>query len=329
MERKPTPVVEPLSQHAGNRRWAHFKSSFKRQWVFYTMMVPGLFLIILLCFVPMPGVILAFKDYSPRDGIFGSDWMDPWYKNFEFFFKSDTFKTITFNTIFYNILEAVLVTVCALALAILLVEVKNKFMAGFYKGSILLPTFLSWIVVQYIVFALLSADRGIINNAIEAAGGTGIEWYSIPKYWRFLLPFAYLWKNVGYYSVFYVAAIAGISTDYYEAAQLDGAGKWQQIWSITLPLLRPTVIILCLMWVGKIFNGGLGDWNGFMNITNNSSLLYPASDVIDFYVYRALKNMGDYGMSTAVGLYQSVVGFILVVASNAVIKKIDPDSAMF
>ena len=329
MERKPAPVVDTLSQRAGKGSWAHFKSSFKRQWVFYTMMVPGLFLIILLCFVPMPGVILAFKDYSPRDGIFGSDWMDPWYKNFEFFFKSDTFKTITFNTIFYNILEAVLVTVCALALAILLVEVKNKFMAGFYKGSILLPTFLSWIVVQYIVFALLSADRGIINNAIEAAGGTGIEWYSIPKYWRFLLPFAYLWKNVGYYSVFYVAAIAGISTDYYEAAQLDGAGKWQQIWNITLPLLRPTVIILCLMWVGKIFNGGLGDWNGYMNITNNSSLLYPASDVIDFYVYRALKNMGDYGMSTAVGLYQSAVGFILVVASNAVIKKIDPDSAMF
>lgn len=327
MERKQAQTVR--LQAPENGKWAKFKSAFKRQWVFYTMMVPALFLIILLCFVPMPGVILAFKDYSARDGIFGSDWMDPWYKNFEFFFKSDTFKTITFNTIFYNILEAVLVTVCALALAILLVEVKNKFMAGFYKGSILLPTFLSWIVVQYIVFALLSADRGIINNVIEAAGGTGIEWYSVPKYWRFLLPFAYLWKNVGYYSVFYVAAIAGISTDFYEAAQLDGAGKWQQIWNITLPLLRPTVIILCLMWVGKIFNGGLGDWNGFMNIANNSSLLYPASDVIDFYVYRALKNMGDYGMSTAVGLYQSVVSFILVVASNAVIKKIDPDSAMF
>ena len=327
MERKPAQTVRLQSPENG--KWAKFKSAFKRQWVFYTMMVPALFLIILLCFVPMPGVILAFKDYSARDGIFGSDWMDPWYKNFEFFFKSDTFKTITFNTIFYNILEAVLVTVCALALAILLVEVKNKFMAGFYKGSILLPTFLSWIVVQYIVFALLSADRGIINNVIEAAGGTGIEWYSVPKYWRFLLPFAYLWKNVGYYSVFYVAAIAGISTDFYEAAQLDGAGKWQRIWNISLPLLRPTVIILCLMWVGKIFNGGLGDWNGFMNIANNSSLLYPASDVIDFYVYRALKNMGDYGMSTAVGLYQSVVSFILVVASNAVIKKIDPDSAMF
>lgn len=329
MERKSATVAPPLPANPGGRRWRKLKSSVKRQWLFYTMMIPGLFLIILLCYVPMPGIILAFKDYSPRDGIFGSAWMDPWYKNFEFFFKSDTFKTITFNTIFYNILEAVLVTVCALALAILLVEIKNKYFAGFYKGSILLPTFLSWIVVQYIVFALLSVDRGIVNNAIEAGGGTAIEWYSKPIYWRFLLPFAYLWKNVGYYSVFYVAAIAGINTDYYEAAQLDGASKWQQIRHITLPLLRPTVIILCLMWVGKLFNGGLGDWNGFMNITNNSTLLYPASDVIDFYVYRALKNMGDYGMSTAVGLYQAVIGFFLVIGSNALIKKYDPDSAMF
>lgn len=327
MERKPAQAVR--LQSSENGKWAKLKTAFRRQWVFYTMMVPGLFLIILLCFVPMPGVVLAFKDYSPRDGIFGSGWMDPWYKNFEFFFKSDTFKTVTFNTIFYNILEAVLVTVCALALAILLMEVKNRFCAGFYKGSILLPTFLSWIVVQYIVFALLSVDRGIVNNAITAAGGAGIEWYSVPAYWRVLLPFAYLWKNVGYYSVFYVAAIAGISTDFYEAAQLDGAAKIQQIRYITHPLLRPTVIILCLMWVGKVFNGGLGDWNGYMNITNNASLLYPASDVVDFYVFRALKSMGDYSMSTAVGLYQSVIGFILVVASNAVITRVDPDSAMF
>lgn len=329
MALKPKSKVETLPRQTGNGKWARFKSAFRRQWQFYTMMIPALFLLILFCYVPMPGIILAFKDYSPRDGIFGSEWIDPWYKNFEFFFKSDTAKTVTFNTIFYNVVEAVAVTVCALALAILLVEIKNKFFAGIYKGAILLPTFLSWVVIQYIVFALLSSDRGIVNDIITANGGESIEWYSVPGYWRFLLPFAYLWKNVGYYSVFYVAAIAGINSDYYEAAQLDGASKWQQIWHITLPLLRPTVIILCLMWVGKVFSGGLGDWNGFMNITNNSSILYSTTDVIDTYVYRALKGMGDYGMSSAVNLYQSVIGFILVVASNAVIKKIDPDSAMF
>lgn len=300
-------------------------SAFKRQWVFYTMMFPGLFFILLLCYVPMPGVVLAFKDYNAVDGIFGSAWIDPWYKNFEFFFKSDAARTITFNTIFYNLIQGVTVTVFAIALAIMLFEIKNKYISATYKGAILLPTFLSWIVIQYIVFALLSVDRGIVNQAL----GQEIQWYSEPSYWRFILPFAYLWKNVGYYSVFYVAAIAGISSDYYEAAQLDGANKWQQIRKITLPLLSPTIIILCLLWVGKIFSGGFGDWNGFLNLTNDSGPLYPASDVIDTYVFRALKRLNDYGMSTAVGLYQSLVGLVLVVASNMVIKKIDPESAMF
>ena len=322
-------TVERISPLQGKTAMGRFVASFKKQWVFYTMMIPGLFLIILLCYVPMPGVVLAFKDYSPRDGIFGSKWMKPWYKNFEFFFKSDAARTITFNTILYNLLQGVLVTVCAVALAIMLFEIKNKFISATYKGAILLPTFLSWIVIQYIVFALLSVDRGIVNQAIVAGGGEAVQWYSEPFYWRFILPFAYLWKNVGYYSVFYVASIAGISTDYYEAAQLDGASKWQQIKHITLPLLRPTIIILSLLWVGKIFSGGFGDWNGFMNMTNNSGALYPASDVIDTYVFRALKQLGDYGMSTAVGLYQSVVGFAMVIASNAVIRKLDPDSAMF
>ena len=143
------------------------------------------------------------------------------------------------------------------------------------------------------------------------------------------MPLAYVWKNIGYYSVLYMAAIAGINTDYLEAAQLDGAGKWQQIKNITLPLIRPTMIVLILLWVGKFFNGGFGDWNAFYTLPNNSGALYQATDVIDTYVYRALKSLGDYGMSTAAGLYQSVVGFILILASNLVIKKIEPDSALF
>lgn len=329
MSTKTSSAVKKGYPQQHGSKFKKFKTSFKRQWIFYTMMFPGLFLIILLLYVPMPGVIIAFKDYSAVDGIFGSEWMTPLFKNFEFFFKSDAARTITFNTIFYNLVEGVLVTVSSVALAIMLFEVKNKFVSATYKGAILLPTFLSWIVIQYIVFALLSTDRGIVNNLIMAGGGQPVEWYSTPSYWRVILPFAYLWKNMGYYSVFYVASIAGISSDYYEAAQLDGATKWQEIKHITLPLLRPTIIILSLLWVGKIFSAGFGDWNGFMNITNDSTLLYPASDVIDTYVFRALKKMNDYGMSTAVGLYQSVVGFIMVLVSNLIIKKLDPDSAMF
>lgn len=301
------------------------RKKWKRQVPFYLMMFPGLFLIGLLCYLPLPGLAVAFKDYNPIQGIFGSDWMNPLFKNFEFFFKSDSAKTVTFNTLFYNLLEAVLVTVGAIAIAVLLNEVKNKYLSGIYKGAILIPTFLSWVVIQYILFSFLSVDRGIVNNML----GEEIYWYSEPGYWRIIMPLAYVWKNIGYYSVLYVAAIAGINTDYYEAAQLDGATKWQQIRYITLPLIRPTVIVLSLLWVGKLFNGGLGDWNGFYTLPNDAGALYSATDVIDTYVYRSLSTIGDYGMSAAVGLYQSIVGFVLVLVSNKVIKKVDPDSALF
>lgn len=301
------------------------KHSFRRQLPFYAMMAPGLFLIGLLCYIPLPGLIVAFKDYNPIDGIFGSSFIDPLFKNFEFFFKSDSAKIVTFNTLFYNMLEAVLVTAGAVTLAIMLNEVKSKVSSAVYKGAILLPTFLSWVVIQYILFSFLSVDRGIINNTL----GTEIYWYSEPAYWRFIMPLAYIWKNIGYYSVLYVAAIAGINTDYYEAAQLDGASKWHQIRHITLPLIRPTIIVLSLLWVGKLFNGGLGDWNAFYTLPNDAGALYSATDVIDTYVFRSLRTINDYGMSAAVGLYQSIVGFVLVLGSNAVIKKVDPDSALF
>ncbi|HEY4430745.1 MAG TPA: ABC transporter permease subunit [Paenibacillus sp.] len=303
--------------------------SVRRQTPFYLMMAPGLIFVAILFYIPMVGVIIAFKDYNARDGILGSPWMDPLFKNFEFFFKSDAARSVTFNTLFYNVIQAVAVTLCALALAILLNEVKHKFVSATYKGSILLPTFLSWIVIQFILFSLLSVDRGIVNSMITENGGETIYWYSEPSYWRYILPIAYIWKNVGYYSVLYVAAIAGINTDYYEAAQLDGASKWQRIKHITLPLLQPTIIVLSLLWVGKLFNGGLGDWNGFYTLPNDAGALYSATDVIDTLVFRSLKKVNDYGMASAIGLYQAVVGFFLVLISNYIIKKKDPDSALF
>lgn len=298
---------------------------FRRQLPFYLMMIPGLFVIILMFYIPLPGIIIAFKDYNPVDGIFGSPWMDPFWKNFVFFFKSDTAKTVTVNTLMYNAIEMITVTAGAVFLAIGMSSLTHKGLKGFYQGAMLLPTFLSWVVIQYILFALLSVDKGIINRL------TGVEtqWYSEPKYWRFIMPFSYFWKNFGYYSVLYYAAVTAISTDYFEAAQLDGATKWQQIRYVTLPMIRPTVIVLCLLWVGKLFNGGLGDWSAFYTLPNNSGALYAATDVIDTYVYRALSTLGDYGMSSAVGLYQSLVGFVLVLISNWVIKKVDPESALF
>jgi len=306
-----------------------FLKELKRQWEFYLMMLPGIVLIFILFYVPMAGVILAFKDYNPNKGIFGSQWINPLFKNFEFFFKSDTARIVTVNTIIYNSIQIILVTVCSISLAIMLSKLSNKYLSTIYKGVIILPTFLSWIVVQYIVFSFLSVDRGIINGILTSLGGQEVFWYSEPVYWRFIMPLAYLWKNVGYYSVLYAAAITSISTDYYEAAQIDGATEWQQTRYITLPLLQPTMIVLVLLWAGKIFNGGLGDWNAFYALPNDAGSLYKATDVIDTYVFRSLKKINDYGMSTAVGLYQAVVGFILVTVSNAIIKKINPDRALF
>ncbi|WP_054023123.1 ABC transporter permease [Bacillus sp. FJAT-28004] len=318
-------IAKPIAKPIHNRTLR----SVRKQFPFYLMMSPGLLFIAVMCYIPMGGAMIAFKDYNPRNGILGSPWMDPLFKNFEFFFKSETARIVTFNTLFYNIIEMVAVTLGALVLAILLSEVKNKFLSATYKGSILLPVFLSWIVVQYIVFGMLSVDRGIVNNLISSNGGDAVYWYSEPFYWRFIIPFAYLWKNIGYYSVLYVAAIAGINTDYYEAAQLDGASKWQQVKYVTLPLLKPIIIVLSLLWVGKLFNGGLGDWNGFYTLSNDSGALYAATDVIDTLVFRSLKKLNDYGMSSAIGLYQAVVGFVLVLVSNYIIKKTDPDSALF
>jgi len=328
-KRSESDIVTETTTKSLSKRKSKFIKEVKKQWVFYLMMLPGIILIFILFYIPMGGVILAFKDYKPDKGIFGSPWMKPLFKNFEFFFKSDVARMVTVNTLVYNVTQIVLLTVCSISLAIMLSRLKNKYLSATYKGIIILPTFLSWIVVQYIVFAFLSVDRGIINNIITSLGGQEIHWYSEPIYWRFIMPFAYLWKNVGYYSALYVAAIAGISTDYYEAAQLDGATEWQQTKHITLPLLQPTVIVLVLLWAGKIFNGGLGDWNAFYALPNDAGALYKATDVIDTYVYRALKKINDYGMSTAVGLYQSVVGFVLVSVSNWIIKKINPERALF
>lgn len=310
------------------KRFAFFRE-VKHQWPFYAMMLPGIAFILIMFYLPMPGIVMAFKNYKPALGIFGSEWADPIYKNFIFFFKSDTAKTVTLNTIGYNVIQGVLTTVLSIAFAIMLNELTGKLVPGFYKGVLIIPTFLSWIVIQYVVYALLSVDRGIINNLIVHFGGTPKEWYSNPTYWRFIMPIAYLWKNVGYYCVLYVAAIAGIPTEHYEAARMDGATKWQEIWHITLPMLKPTIIVLSLLWVGKLFVGGLGDWNAYYALPNNAGALYKATDVIDTYVYRALQQINDYGMSAAVGLYQSTIGLVLVAVSNAIIKKIDPDSALF
>lgn len=298
--------------------------TIKRQIPFYVLMLPGFVCLAIFCYLPMPGILVAFKDYDWRKGIFGSPWMDPIWKNFEFFFKSDVAARVTFNTIFYNVIQMVVGPLLAITVAILLNEIRGKVSSSFYKGAILLPTFISWVIVQYIVYALVNPGRGILSSVF----GVTTNLYMEPSYWRVIMPIVYLWKGFGYSSVLYVAAISGINTDYFDAAELDGATRWQKIRHITLPLLKPTFIILLLLSLGNIFRGGGGDWQGFITATNNSKMLYPATEVIDSYVYRALRQMNNYGMSAAAALYQSVIGFVLVLVTDRIIHRVDPDSSM-
>lgn len=286
--------------------------------------LPGIAYLVINNYIPMFGIFLAFKDFNYMKGIFGSPWCG--LNNFKYLFSSQAF-TITRNTLLYNIAFIVLGTVAAIIVAIMLSELGTKFRVKVFQSSLLLPNLLSWVVVGYIAFAFLNSDTGFINNTILKFFGTQkIAWYTDGKYWPFILIFVYLWKNVGYMSIVYMASIAGIDKSIFEAAKIDGATKMKQIRHITIPLLKPTIVILTLMAVGRIF---YSDFGLFYQVPMNSGALYDATQTIDTYVYHGLMELNDVGMSAAAGLYQSVVGFILVIMANAIVRKVDNENALF
>ena len=286
--------------------------------------LPGIIYIFINNYIPMFGVFLAFKDYSYIKGIFGSDWNG--LNNFKYLFRQDALLIVR-NTLLYNLAFIVLGTICAIIVAILMCELGNKFRVKIFQSSLLLPNLLSWVVIGFIAFAFLNSDTGFINNTvIKALGGKEVAWYTSPQYWPFILTFVYLWKNVGYSSIIYMASISGIDKSIFEAARIDGASKLKQIKYITIPMLKPTVVILTLMAIGRIF---YSDFGLFYQVPMNSGALYKTTQTIDTYVYHGLMELQDVGMSAAAALYQSVVGFILVVTANAVVRKVDNDNALF
>lgn len=214
----------------------------------------------------------------------------------------------------------------SLTVALLLNEVRNANLTRFYQSAIFFPYFVSWVIVGMFSFAILNADNGLLNALMVKIGLQPIHWYAEAPYWPAILTIVNLWKSSGYWSIIYLAAILGISTEYYEAAMIDGASRFQQIFNITLPLLLPLIIINVLLSVGRIF---FADFGLFYYVTNNQSMLFATTDVIDTYVFRALRSMGDFGMAAAAGLYQSVVGFLLIILSNWVVKRIDPEKSLF
>ncbi|MDM0985707.1 ABC transporter permease subunit [Clostridium perfringens] len=290
--------------------------------------IPGAIWFLVFAYLPMFGVIVAFKRWRIHGGFFESLMNSKWvgFDKFKFLFQSSDAWLITKNTVLYNIVFIILGIVLPVTLAILLNELLNKKLAKFYQSSMFLPYFLSWVVVSYCLYAFLSPEKGYVNGILQSMGGKGISWYTEPKYWPFIIIFMSQWKAVGYGTVVYLASICGIDKSYYEAAMIDGASKFQQIKYITVPLLKPVMIIMFITSIGGMFRGDLGL---FYQLPKDSGALYPVTNVIDTYVYRGLMNLGDIGMSSAASLYQSFVGLILIVTSNAIVRKVDEENAFF
>ncbi|MEK0317321.1 ABC transporter permease [Cohnella sp. 56] len=296
---------------------------------FLTMVLPGTIWFLLFCYLPMPGALLAFKKYRlDQGGFFSALLHSEWtgFKNFEFLFRAEDAYIITRNTVLYNLVFIFLGLVLSVALAIILFNLTQKRWAKFYQTAMFLPYFLSWVIVSYFAFSFLSVDKGLLNQVLAWFGAEPIQWYADKKYWPFILVFMSMWKSVGYSSVIYLAAISGIDKSYYEAAMIDGASKWQQTTKITVPLIRPMMIILTILAIGGIFRA---DFGLFFQIPRDSGVLFPVTNVIDTYVYRSMKVLGDFGLASAAGFYQSVVGFILVISANWFVKKVSEEQALF
>lgn len=306
-------------------------SRYKKTLVLLTMAAPTAIWLLLLRYLPMGGIILAFKEYkvNPRNPSFISNLINSkWVglNNFKFLFMTDDAKIMFRNTLLYNIVFIILGIIIPVAFAIMLNEITKKFVAKAYQTMMFFPYFLSWVVVSYFLNAFIDGQYGMITAMQRAAGGDVTNWYTTMGPWPYIIVFANLWKNVGYTTVLYLSAITGIDSTQYEAAAIDGASKWQQIWYVTIPNLRTMICILFIMNVGKIFNA---DFGLFYSVPMNSGALYPVTQVIDTYVYRALMVTGRIDMSSAAGLLQNVLGFICILTANGIVKKIDADSSMF
>ena len=291
----------------------------------WLMALTTILFLLIFCYAPMFGLIMAFQNLNVAKGILASPFVG--FKNFQFLFATTDAWVITRNTVCYNLVFICVNMFFAVLLALLLSELTFRKTAKTLQTIYMLPYFLSWAVVSIILIAFLDRDYGLVNAFIRMTGARGMtDWYAVSEIWPGLLVFINAWKNVGYQTVLYLAVISGISQDYYEAAVLDGASKFQQAWYITVPHLRLIMAISIIMAMGSIFRG---DFGLFYVVTKNSGRIYDVTDVIDTYIYRGLTQLSNVGMSTAAGLYQSVVGFIMVLFANWVVTKIDPDSAMF
>ena len=290
----------------------------------YSLLAIPLLLVFVFHYLPLVGIVIAFKDYKYNLGILGSEWVG--FKNFTYFFNSDTFTRITWNTLSMNFLFIIIGTVVAVITAMLLYDVKARRATKFFQTVLITPNFISWVIAAYMVFAFLNPNYGFINGIRKFFGLAEIDWYGEAKYWPAILVIAHVWKKMGIDSIMYYAAIMGMDTSLIEAAQIDGASHVKCMRYIILPQLVPLIITLTILAIGGIFRA---DFGLFYQVPRNVGLLYKTTDVVDTYIFRTMREVGDMGLSSAVGVLQSFVGFVVVMITNYITKKISPENSMF
>ncbi|MEK5418558.1 ABC transporter permease [Paenibacillus sp. FSL L8-0708] len=290
----------------------------------YLLVLPAMVYTFIFGYMTYPYMLIAFQRFNYTKGIFHSDWVG--FQNFEFFFRSNKALTVTFNTIFLNLLFIFFGTLTALAISLLLNELRKKLFVKISQSVMLFPNFISWIVISYVIYAFFSMDMGIVNQMLNKLGFASFNWYTEPRAWPVILTLMHVWKGAGMSAVIYLATITGIDDTLYEAAQIDGANRWQMCRKITLPLMMPTVVILTLLSIGKIM---YGDFGMIYALIGDNGTLYQTTDIIDTYVFRSLRQIGDPSEAMAVGLFQSVVGFILVFGTNTITRKFFKDGALY
>lgn len=300
------------------------RKNLKMVLALFSMMIPGMVYLIINNYIPMAGLVVAFKKFEYSKGIWDSAWTG--LSNFTYLFKTQDAFNIIRNTVGYNLVFIVLGNILAIAVAIMLYFLFGQRRKKIYQTVILVPYLISMVVVSYIVFGFLSQENGFLNNLIAAFGGEKISWYTEAKYWPFIIVIVQLWKSFGYSSIIYYATTVGIDTSLYEAATVDGANCWKQVWHVTLPGLKATIITLVLLAIGRMF---YSDFGLFYQVPMRSGLLSSVTDTIDVFVYKGLTQLNDVGRASAAGFLQSVLGFVFVLGANFTVRKLDPESALF
>lgn len=303
-----------------------FLKELKKSRTLLLMLFPAVVIIFIFAYLPMGGMVLAFKQYNYRDGIWGSPWVENIFDNFKFFFMSGKAFAVTANTFSYNLCFIVVNTFLAVLFAVILSEAKGKRFKKLTQSSIFLPYFVSWVIVGTIAYNLLNYENGVVNGVLKMLGMEPVNLYADPAAWRILIVLFNAWKSVGYSMVVYMAAVTGVDMQLHESAKIDGANIFQRIHYVTLPAIRPTIITMVLLDVSKIFRGNL---DLFYQLIGKNGALYDATDVIDTFVFRSLLETSDIGMTAAAGFYQSILCFVTIMVVNGVIRKINSDYALF